>query len=85
MSINERWQQVDRVFQAAVELEPEKRSAFLNEACHGDEQLRQKIEPNPAMPKYLKTEPWVGYRFEPGRSEALEDSLEPISSCMDQK
>jgi serine/threonine protein kinase len=44
MSINERWQQVDRVFQAAVELEPEKRSAFLNEACHGDEQLRQKIE-----------------------------------------
>ncbi len=28
--------------------------------------LRQKIEPNPAMPKYLKTEPWVGYRFEPG-------------------
>ena len=28
--------------------------------------LRQKIEPNPALPKYLKTEPWVGYRFEPG-------------------
>jgi two-component system KDP operon response regulator KdpE len=29
-------------------------------------QLRQKIEPNPSMPKYIKTEPWVGYRFEPG-------------------
>ena len=28
--------------------------------------LRQKIEPNPALPKYLKTEPWVSYRFEPG-------------------
>jgi two-component system, OmpR family, KDP operon response regulator KdpE len=28
-------------------------------------QLRNKIEPNPATPKYLKTEPWVGYRFEP--------------------
>jgi two-component system, OmpR family, KDP operon response regulator KdpE len=28
--------------------------------------LRKKIEPNPALPKYLKTEPWVGYRFEPG-------------------
>jgi len=30
-------------------------------------QLRKKIEPNPAAPKYLKTEPWIGYRFEPGK------------------
>jgi two-component system KDP operon response regulator KdpE len=27
-------------------------------------QLRKKIESNPAAPKYLKTEPWIGYRFE---------------------
>lgn len=26
-------------------------------------QLRKKIEPHPAKPKYLLTEPWVGYRF----------------------
>jgi two-component system KDP operon response regulator KdpE len=26
-------------------------------------QLRKKIEPVPAKPKYLLTEPWVGYRF----------------------
>ena len=26
-------------------------------------QLRKKIEPNPAEPRYLLTEPWVGYRF----------------------
>jgi two-component system KDP operon response regulator KdpE len=25
--------------------------------------LRKKIEPNPAKPRYLLTEPWVGYRF----------------------
>jgi two-component system KDP operon response regulator KdpE len=26
-------------------------------------QLRKKIEPDPAKPKYLVSEPWVGYRF----------------------
>ena len=29
-------------------------------------QLRKKLEPNAASPKYIVTEPWVGYRFEPG-------------------
>jgi two-component system, OmpR family, KDP operon response regulator KdpE len=29
-------------------------------------QLRKKIEPDPAHPKYIQTEPWIGYRFEPG-------------------
>jgi two-component system KDP operon response regulator KdpE len=26
-------------------------------------QLRKKLEPDPARPRYLLTEPWVGYRF----------------------
>jgi two-component system KDP operon response regulator KdpE len=29
--------------------------------------LRKKIEVDPATPKYLRTEPWIGYRFEPDR------------------
>lgn len=29
-------------------------------------QLRKKLEVNASEPKYILTEPWVGYRFEPG-------------------
>ena len=41
---------------------------------HGDEtdylrvainQLRKKIEPDPTRPRFIRTEPWIGYRFEP--------------------
>src|SRR6185503_8414906 len=29
-------------------------------------QLRKKVEPEGSKPRYILTEPWVGYRFEPG-------------------
>src|ERR1700727_1329671 len=29
-------------------------------------QLRKKLEPDASSPRYIITEPWVGYRFEPG-------------------
>jgi two-component system KDP operon response regulator KdpE len=38
--------------------EPEYLRVFIN-------QVRKKIEANPAKPKHILTEPWVGYRFAP--------------------
>lgn len=29
-------------------------------------QLRKKIEPDPTSPRHILTEPWIGYRFDPG-------------------
>jgi two-component system KDP operon response regulator KdpE len=29
-------------------------------------QLRKKIETDSATPRYILTEPWIGYRFDPG-------------------
>ncbi len=40
----ERWQQIERVFEAAVELAPEKRENFLETECAGDTDLRSEVE-----------------------------------------
>ncbi|MGH9836440.1 MAG: protein kinase domain-containing protein, partial [Blastocatellia bacterium] len=38
-----RYQQIDRLADAALELAVEERAAFLNQACAGDEELRQQV------------------------------------------
>src|SRR6266576_880688 len=40
----ERWKQIDQLLDAALELPLEKRAAFLDETCAGDEQLRKELD-----------------------------------------
>jgi len=40
----ERWLQLKQIFQSALERSPAERSAFLSQACAGDEALRSEVE-----------------------------------------
>ena len=40
----QRWQQVNDLFHSAVERAPEERTAFLDEACYGDESLCREVK-----------------------------------------
>jgi hypothetical protein len=39
-----RWQQIEQLYQAALEQEPGQRDAFLGEVCGDDEDLRREVE-----------------------------------------
>jgi len=41
---SERLEQIDQIFQSALDLLPEERSDFLNQACMGDAELRAEID-----------------------------------------
>ena len=40
----ERWQQIEKLYHAALECKPSQRSAFLDQACQGDEGLRREVD-----------------------------------------
>src|SRR3977135_2048486 len=40
----ERWQEVERLYDATLERDGEERAAFLSGACRGDEGLRREVE-----------------------------------------
>src|SRR5215210_1943489 len=40
----DRWRRIEPIFQAALDLVPDERAAFLDRACAGDETLRREVE-----------------------------------------
>src|SRR6185295_10219032 len=53
----DRWQQVSRLFHAALEREASGRDRFLLEACAGDESLRQEVSSLLAQPISALSDP----------------------------
>src|SRR3954451_4727261 len=40
----ERWRRIDEIFQSALELDEDSRTAFLNQTCSADADLREEVE-----------------------------------------
>lgn len=60
-----------RLLQAAWGPDHGEETDYLRVAIN---QLRKKIEPDPAHPRFILTEPWVGYRFEPNEKASIQKS-----------
>ena len=65
----ERWQQIDRVLDAALERGPGERAAFLDGACAGDAELRREVE------SLLRAHEQVGSFIEEPPAEAARELL----------
>src|SRR5262245_42362330 len=71
----ERWQQVDKLLEQALDQEPHRRAKFLDEACNGDEALRQEVD------SLLSSHRKAGKFIEAGplKTGGVEDSSNPHS------
>jgi hypothetical protein len=54
-----RWQEIERVYHAALERPPADRAAFLSEVCKNDPELGREVESLLAQ-ESSKTAPWTG-------------------------
>ena len=41
---SDRWQEINRIYDAALDVAEERRPAFLESSCQGDEELRREVE-----------------------------------------
>ncbi len=64
----ERWLEVKRIFEAALEVEPEERAAFLDRTCGEDQELRAEVEALLGAPA-LPTAALAGLLGLPGRQD----------------
>src|SRR6187399_2835377 len=42
--MTDRWEEINQIYDAALEVREDERPAFVREACHGDEELLREVE-----------------------------------------
>jgi serine/threonine-protein kinase len=70
----ERWKQIERLYDSSLKQESTQRTAFLADACAGDEELRLEVE------SLLAFEPRAGSFIESPPAEALEDAARGLAA-----
>jgi hypothetical protein len=50
----ERWQRIEQLYHSARKVDPERRPAFLQDACRGDETVRHEVELLLSSDKYVE-------------------------------
>ncbi|MEW6208016.1 MAG: protein kinase [Acidobacteriota bacterium] len=80
---DERWQQVEEIFQRAVDLADEERERYLAEACDADESLRKRVEELLLADRnagdFIET-PALSELFAAGNTILLESPVDYVSS-----
>ena len=68
----ERWKQIDHLLEAALEREPDQWSAFLEENCAGDAELRREVES--LLAAHMQAEDFIEAPPAQAAAELLEES-----------
>src|SRR5262245_39447157 len=77
---SDRWEQINRICEAAVEIEEKKRGSFLDEACREDWELRREVESLLAMQAQAD-----GFLEKPAVEEVVKASKEELPSLLGRK
>lgn len=77
----DRWQQIEAVFQTAIDLSPAKRASFLAEECKGDAELRAEVERllahSDSAEAFIESPVWTDSNFLSSKAKKIiSDSLD---------
>lgn len=84
-----RWQQIETIFQKAVDLEPKDRSAFLSRECRNDVELKNEVNKlitdYDSAENFIESPVWTDSFFiDSSAKKAIFDSLDEITEVADE-
>ena len=86
----ERWQQIEAIFQTAVDLKTADRAAFIGKACAGDEELKSEVEKLMAdyesADSFIESPVWTDSSFlNSSAKKIISESIDEQAEQLDQE
>jgi hypothetical protein len=73
-----RWQQVNSIYYAAIDVEPEQRAEFIDNECSGDETLLREVESLLESHKRANVGLWLQPRLRLPRGVLVQDDTQGL-------